>query len=338
MRNDLVNQIANAVLYEGYILYPYRRSAVKNQQRWNFGVLYPRSYAAGQTGHDAWSMQMECLASFTPQTHLKVSARFLQLVNRDVGQLRAPVPSVNSTDDLLYERVDTLKIGDKTFQSWQEAVEREVSFAPAISYSKPQSVIFSFKAEKKCTPLVDGEMIAAVVVRQNESVIGQLTVSATQQTESISKLRVVLTNRTDFSGSVRDAALAKSLLSAHLVVSLENGEFISLLDPPERARAAACTCVNIGCWPVLVGAEPARDTMLASPIILYDYPQIAAESPGDLFDSTEIDEILSLRILTLTDDEKRDMRAADERSRKILQRTEELQAQKLGDLHGALRK
>ena len=37
-----VDQVANAVLYEGYILYPYRPSAVKNRQRWNFGVVYPR--------------------------------------------------------------------------------------------------------------------------------------------------------------------------------------------------------------------------------------------------------------------------------------------------------
>jgi len=61
--------------------------------------------------------------------------------------------------------------------------------------------------------------------------------------------------------------------------------------------------------------------MLASPIILYDYPQIAPESPGDLFDGTEIDEILALRIMTMTDDEKREMRNTDVRARRILERT-----------------
>ena len=43
MNQALVDRIVNAVLYEGYLLYPYRPS-VKNRQRWTFGGLYPRSY------------------------------------------------------------------------------------------------------------------------------------------------------------------------------------------------------------------------------------------------------------------------------------------------------
>jgi hydrogenase maturation protease len=77
--------------------------------------------------------------------------------------------------------------------------------------------------------------------------------------------------------------------------------------------------------------------MLSSPIILYDYPQIAPESPGDLFDGAEIDEILSLRIMTLTDEEKREMRQSDERARQILERTETMPDQQWMKLHGALR-
>ena len=76
--------------------------------------------------------------------------------------------------------------------------------------------------------------------------------------------------------------------------------------------------------------------MLSSPIILYDYPQIAAESPGDLFDSTEIDEILSLRIMTLSDEEKAEIRAGDEQARRILERTESLPPEQFMKLHGAL--
>ena len=77
--------------------------------------------------------------------------------------------------------------------------------------------------------------------------------------------------------------------------------------------------------------------MLSSPIILYDYPQIAPESPGDLFDGTEIDEILALRILTLTEDEKKEMREADDRSRQILERTEAMPVEHFMKLHGVLR-
>jgi hydrogenase maturation protease len=106
----------------------------------------------------------------------------------------------------------------------------------------------------------------------------------------------------------RDEALKRSLVSTHVILNVRGGKFISLLDPPESFREMAESCRNIGTYPVLVGAEGERDTMLASPIILYDYPQIAPESDGDLFDGTEINELLALRILTLTDEEKREMR------------------------------
>jgi len=93
----------------------------------------------------------------------------------------------------------------------------------------------------------------------------------------------------------------------------------------------------VGTWPVLVGNEGDFDTLLSSPIILYDYPQIASESAGDLFDGTEIDEILALRILTLTEDEKNEMRNSDDRARRILERTEALPMEHFMKLHGALR-
>jgi hydrogenase maturation protease len=88
---------------------------------------------------------------------------------------------------------------------------------------------------------------------------------------------------------------------------------------------------------VLVGEQDSRQAMLSSPIILYDYPQIAPESVGSLFDGTEIDEILSLRIMTLTDGEKREMRQSDDRSREILERTENLPEEQFMKLHGVLR-
>ena len=134
----------------------------------------------------------------------------------------------------------------------------------------------------------------------------------------------------------RDGALLHSFVSTHAILESAEGEFISLLDPPTALRSVAETCRNQGLWPVLVGEEGDCHTLLASPIILYDYPQVAPESPGDLFDGAEIDEILSLRILTMTDDEKREMRYSDERAREILERTENLPEEQLMKLHGAL--
>ena len=121
------------------------------------------------------------------------------------------------------------------------------------------------------------------------------------------------------------------------MIGVTAGEFVSLLEPPAELQSLAADCENVGAWPVLVGDPGQRDTMLASPIILYDYPQIAPESAGDLFDGTEIDEILSLRIMTLTDDEKREIRESDERARLILERTESMPVEQFMKLHGALR-
>jgi hypothetical protein len=70
---------------------------------------------------------------------------------------------------------------------------------------------------------------------------------------------------------------------------------------------------------------------------LYDYPQIAPESPGALFDGTEIDEILTLRIMTLTDEEKEQIRQGDARAREILERTEALSPEQFMKLHGTIR-
>lgn len=135
----------------------------------------------------------------------------------------------------------------------------------------------------------------------------------------------------------REEILLKSLLSAHTILGVTRGEFISLIDPPAELREIASGCKNVGTWPVLVGEENAKDAMLSSPIILYDYPQIAPESPGDLFDGTEIDEILALRILTLSDGEKREIRQTDDRAREILERTETMPVEHFLKLHGVLR-
>lgn len=77
--------------------------------------------------------------------------------------------------------------------------------------------------------------------------------------------------------------------------------------------------------------------MLSAPLILYDYPTVAPESPGDFFDGTEVDELLTLRVLTLTDEEKREVRAMNGHARALLDRTERLTREQMQRLHGAVR-
>ncbi|MGA7853439.1 MAG: hypothetical protein WCA15_08935 [Candidatus Acidiferrales bacterium] len=344
MNAAMVDAIVKAVLYEGYMLYPYRPSAVKNRQRFNFGVVYPRVYSDLQHGTDAWTMQTECLVQGSDQTDCLVRVRFLRMVARSIAKLRTPVSELTSITEANIEVVDRLEIGGKTFQSWQEAVEETIEvteFNLAALATQPMQWPFRLSAGREREAIRDERgLIIGVILRNKARVAGNIELTAARPGRGVFQLTARILNVTQMEAFVpltRDEALARSLVSANTILEARGGEFISLVDPPEAYRSFVAACQNVGTWPVLVGEEGERDTMLSSPIILYDYPQIAPESPGDLFDGAEIDEILSLRILTMTDDEKQEMRQSDDRARRILERTESLPAEHFAKLHGALR-
>jgi hypothetical protein len=345
-----IDAIANAVLYEGYMLYPYRPSSVKNRQRFNFGVLYPQAYSEAQDGSVASSMQTELLVEGTSLTKIEVRARFLRLIDRSVHKLtEAARPGVSAP---IYKPVSELRVDDKVFTRWQEAIESEVR-VPSCELSglaeTPLLWPFEFSAKEETELLRDVTgHLAGQIVRRQEPISGVVEIAAARVGEGVFKVRVSVRNLTaadkaeselgnDAEGVTRDSALMRSLVSTHIVLGAEDGLFVSLFEPQPGLGELAANCQNVGAWPVLVGADGERDTMLASPIILYDYPQIAPESPGDLFDGTEIDEILALRILTMTDAEKSEMRNTDERARQILERTERLPIEELMKLHGTWR-
>lgn len=348
MNAKRVEEIAKAVLYEGYMLYPYRPSSVKNRQRWNFGVVCPRTYSESQKGSDAWFMQTECLATVGSAAELNISVRFLHGIERTIGKLKTPIeawlaPDENSQLPEL-STVETLEVGGKTLQSWQEAIEREIvisSIHLGGTDAAPHSSTVSFPGGQEFEPFrgEDGRFVGAII-RTREPIEVEVEIAAGPARDGLAKVSVRILNISSFydaDSRSRKDALMRSLLSAHTILQIEGGEFVSQIDPPVSLKAAASACNNIGTWPVLAGEEGQLDCMLSSPIILYDYPQIAPESPGDLFDGTEIDEILALRILTLTEDEKDEMRGSDERSRQILERTEAMPAEHFMKLHGVLR-
>ena len=135
----------------------------------------------------------------------------------------------------------------------------------------------------------------------------------------------------------REDALPSALIAAHTIISVSGGEFISMTDPPIWAQPAVAECQNEGGWPVLADPGGGRQVVLSSPIILYDHPELAAESPGELYDGTEIDEILTLRTLALSDDEKAEARATDPRAAALLDRVESMDAESMARLHGTIR-
>jgi hydrogenase maturation protease len=294
-----VEKIAAAVLYEGYILYPYRATAIKNRQRWNFGTLYPRIYAEAQRPQEPFRLISECLLALGDKTSLDIKVSFLQLL---------PQPRTNSN------------LADPSLD-WDEAVERT-----------------SDHCDLSLSALLTAPL--SLHIKPAPDLAASLTLHAQSLPSGACKLHLELQNISFLSNEAearREEALPRSLVSAHLLLGLTGGEFISLLEPPDRYAADAKACTNTGVFPVLAGHEPDRSILLLSPIILYDYPKTSPESAGDFFDGTEMDEMLTLRVLTLTDAEKDEMRNGDPRARRILERTETLTDEEMLKAHGIVR-
>ena len=301
---DPVEEIVNAVLYEGYILYPYRPSAVKNRVRWTFGGIHPRGYSEEHGTTEPWRMQTECLLVAGPGCRLSAEIRFLHLLER-IEEGREP---------------------------WQEATERRFPCADVeIADLRQEAVRMAIR-------LPSERAEDAAVVHRWRSVEAEVVVSAVPVVGGADRVSVEIVNTTTVAAGLdREQAMLHSLVSAHTILRVTGGRLLSQTDPPPEFREAAAGCHNVGTWPVLVGEAGASDTVLSSPIILEDHPRIAEESPGALFDSTEIDEILTLRILSLTEAEKAEMRATDERARQLLERTESLTGDDLMRMHGTIR-
>jgi len=305
---DPVRAIADAVLYEGYLLWPYRHSATKNQRRWTFGGVYPPAHSARHPD-DRRAVRTECLLEAGPDAAVDVRVRFLHVVRRQVLRGRTPVGELDA--------------GGERHVSWDEAVEREVIVAGP---GREPVAIAAGRAEE---PLPGG-----AIVRSWEALAGAVAVHVVPVADGVVRVGVEIANTTPWDGDDREDALRRTFCSAHAVLRTATGDFVSQADPPERLRAAAEAGRNEGLWPVLVDG---RHTVLASPIILEDHPRIAPESPGDLFDGGEIDQLLVLNVLSLTDAEKAEMRATDPRAQEILDRCEALTPEQLMRLHGTVR-
>lgn len=350
MNWDLVNKIVEAVLYEGYILYPYRPSATKNQQRFTFGRVYPQAFSQAQGGSEPCYWQTQSLVKRSDAGRppaITAHARFLQPLARDIGRLPEPLSTWIGEAPPAFELTPTLHIDERLYQAWQEVIEQAVPVGPLpLDELIGQTRLYPFTtpAAHQWEGIHDaaGRMVG-VVVRRQAALAGRLALSVEPSGSDLYRLTATVGNLTPLAEPVRgtedEALLMRTLTSTHLILIVEAGEFISLMDPPPPYAAAAAACRQQGGWPVLVGdaASGESDMLLASPIILYDYPEIAPESMGNLFDSTEIDELLMLRVLTLTDEEKQAMRQVDEQARQILQRSEALSAEHLLRLHGVLR-
>jgi hypothetical protein len=331
-------RVADAILYEGYLLYPYRQSAQKNQARFQFGVLMPPGYVHLDP-HERSASQTECLVECAADAAAEVTvlARFLQLRHRSVECV------VPNTGDL--QPVRSLEVDGTEYTTWEEAAEREDRVSAPLADLLQGGVLTSelhIGGSETSDELIaaDGQ-VAGRLVRSTGAIAGVITVGAERASGPYGaiRLRVRIENHTvpPVALRTRDEGLAFALIAAHVLIEVPGAKFLSMTDPPEWAAGEVAACQNIGTWPVLAGPPGCRDLMLSSPIILYDHPEVAAESAGDMFDATEIDEILTLRTLALTDAEKREARATDVRAADLIDQLEHLPPEMFEKLHGAIR-
>ena len=324
--------VADAVLLEGYALYPYRRSSRKNQLRWQFGVLAPRDFSEAGGG-EPWWMQTECLIDGDAPATVQGQLRFLRLRRRRV---EAAVDGGRH-----FRAVESVEVGGQLQVAWDEGELCEVSFSHLLDAPGEQVVGFERPGDDTVEILSSDGGTTARITHTRAPLAGvvRISVEPVAAPRPLARLRVRVENLTDWdrSQTSRDEALTASCLGIHLLLALPSDSFLSSQDPPAWAAAANAACRNLRLHPVLACEAGRRDLILAAPIILSDHPAVAPESPGDLFDATEIDEILTLRTLALTDEEKRQARATDPRVAAIIDRVDGAPPELLERLHGTFR-
>jgi hypothetical protein len=320
---DSARRLADAVLLEGYVLYPYRASSTKNRFRWAFGIVAPRAWTENG-GCEEWWMEAHCLVE--PPAQVRGTLRFLH----------AQARTIESPEGRL---LPSLECGGRLLVPWDEGCVAEVELANLL---ERDAIPFSVPGGESVEDVRDETgNLAGRVRKRMLPLAGTVRVRAERATAERPLLRVSIRieNETPLPdvSAPRDEALRSSLISTHLLLEAQGNRFVSVIDPPPWAANAAAGCNPVRSWPVLAGPPGSRDTLLCAPIILYDHAAIAPESPTDLFDNTEIDEILTLRTLTLTDQEKREARATDPRAAELVDRVDLMPREVMSRLHGALR-
>jgi hypothetical protein len=332
---DHARQVADAILYEGYLLYPYHQGSQKNQARFQFGVLMPPGYHALDACEPS-ACQTECLLECADDAQVVIGVRFLQWQRRRVQEI---TPGTGEFRD-----VDSVTVGGVEHTAWEEAAEREQQVVVRVCElldGDKDLPLYAARGEA-AADLTDARgQLAGRLIRSWNAIYGMIRLHAERVAGPYGalRLRVRIENETIMPAPprTRGDGLELALIAAHALIMVPGGAFLSMTDPPEWAAAEVATCVNIGTWPVLAGPADCRDIVLSSPVILQDHPEIAAESPGDLFDATEIDEILTLRTLALTDTEKQAARATDPRAADLMDRVDGMPPEMLERMHGAIR-
>ncbi len=314
--------VADAVLYEGYVLYPYRASSAKNQVRWQWGVLMPPD-AVEVDPSEASSNRTDVVLDGSGAT-LRATVRFLQVQQRYV-------------EDATGSRVARLEAGEASYVPWDEAREQELEFDVPLDSGLDTTFDVPGGTTTEDLPGGVGRLVR-ICAPLRVRVVAAVDQPISPYPVSLVSLRVEnLTPPSSQPAAGRPAWLRRALVACHVLLEAQNAAFVSQLDPPQWAKGFVGACVNEGIFPVLAGPPEQAAIVLSSPIILYDHPQLAPQSESSFFDSLEIDELLSLRTMTLSDEEKREVRGTDPRVASLLDEVDAMPAELWERLHGTVR-
>ena len=328
---DGARAVADAVLYEGYVLYPYRASSAKNQVRFQWGVLMPADVVERDPSERRASRTS--LVVDGRRAGLRVVARCLQVQRRRV--------EARAGDG--FAEVGRLETEDAVHVPWDEAAEAETVLTVPLAEAGILTHDWLVPGGEDCEDLCDaGGSRVGRLVRTRERLRVTVTVSVERPPSpyGVALVRVEVANATPAGpdpGATRPEWLRRAAVAAHLLLEVEHGSFVSLLDPPQWARGYVEACDNEGTFPVLMGGPGEASVMLSSPIILYDHAQVAEQSSSTFFDALEVDELLSLRTMTLSEEEKREMRGTDPRTAALLDEVESISPDLWDRLHGTVR-
>jgi len=330
MKEELLERVIRAVLYEGYVPYPSLGKSAKNQREGlTFGRVYPEAYSLAQNDGEPCALRAECLLRMkASEAAVRVSVRFLRRQWREVGKVPALLSELTLAPEPYFKVVPELLVNGELHQTWQEATEERAQVAPVpVRPHATGQVNFIFPGNRALRPLRDeANRVLGVSVRRQEALLGAIEVKVSPVTETVFKISAEVRNLTALPPGARedcDAILMRTFAGTHLVLQAKGADFVSLLDPPAGFEAHAADCKSIGVWPVLVGDPTAgdRDAMLASPIILYDYPQIAHESCGEFRDPRLIDETQPLPV---PDAGTPELCGSEDPRHRVFERTEKL--------------
>ena len=212
-------------------------------------------------------------------------------------------------------------------------MECEISFGPLAFGDQPLDAAGDAPTRQPTSKSVDGGRL----VRERQEMRGELTVTS-EPDGDLRRVSVRVANTGAARKRTRTTAIARSMIGTHLIAEVVGGRVrlaarAAASPRPTRCPGAAGTAAS-RCWPARPGTD---DMLLISPIILYDHPEIAEQSDTALYDSTEIDEILTLRVMTMTDEEKAQARATDPRAAQIIDQCDAMSPEAMARLHGVLR-